>query len=330
MKDTTKRPGNRAGTALAVFASGVLAVVLAATLLPAFAASPSGNDAPKGNRRLASLQIEVWPEFDRPAALVILRGELAADVALPAAVSLRVPASSGGPAAVASATGPGAGLVNMKYESKNAGDFITLSFETPQRMFHVEFYEPLATGAAERTYTYVWPGDLAVNRLSVILQEPAGARDISVQPNLDSTSTGQNGLRYRSAELGALEAGKQLPIKIRYTKTAAQTSTEILQPATKSLQPEPSNASPAPVTGSGDKFRWALVLAFAAALVIGVGAAFLWWQGRGKASGAQPSDTDLCSKCGARLAAGDRFCSRCGAPSAGTKMAPSSKNSKKT
>jgi len=330
MKGTTKRPGNRTGNALAAFASRILAVVLAATLLPAFAASPPGNGAQKGNPRLASLQIEVWPEFDRPAALVILRGELAADVALPAAVSLRIPASSGGPAAVASAAGPDAGLANMKYESRNAGDFITLSFETPHRLFHVEFYEPLVTAKPERSYTYVWPGDLAVNRLSVILQEPAGARDISVQPNLDSTSTGQNGLRYRSAELGPLEAGKQLPIRIRYTKAAAQTSTEMLQPAAKALQPEPSNASPAPVTGSGAKLRWALILATAAALVIGIGAGVMWWQERGKTSDEQPGDTGLCSKCGAKLATGDHFCSKCGAPSAGKKMAPSSKNSKKT
>ena len=329
MNGTTKRPGNRSGTALAVIASRILTVVLAFALLPAFAASPAGNGAPKGSPRLASLQIEIWPEFDRPAALVILRGELAADVALPAAVSLRIPASSGGPAAVASSTGPDTGLGNMKYETKKTGDFITLSFETPHRLFHVEFYDPLAIDKPARSYTYAWPGDLAVNRLSVILQEPAGARDISVQPNLDGTSIGQNGLHYRSADLGPLEAGKELPIRIRYTKTAAQTTTEILQPAAKVPQPEMPNASPAPAAGSSDKLRWALMLAIAAALIIGIGAGVLWWRGRGEASSAQPGDASLCSKCGAKLAAEDRFCSKCGTPSAGKKMAPSPKHPKK-
>jgi hypothetical protein len=153
-----------------------------------------------------------------------------------------------------------------------------------------------------------------VDRLSVILQEPAGARDFSVQPALDGTATGQDGLRYRSAELGTLAAGKQLPVKIRYTKTAAQTSTEILQPAAKTLQPEVPSVSPAPAAGSSDKFRWALILAVAAALVCGAGAAFLWWQGSRKASGAQPAATGFCSKCGTQPAPGDRFCSKCGAP----------------
>lgn len=309
MKGSTRRQGTQAGGAQAVFVSRILIVVLAIILLPALAAGPPSRSAPKGNPRLASLQIEIWPEFDRPAALVILRGELAADVALPAAVSLRIAASSGGPTAVASSTGPSAGLFNVKYGRKNADDFITLSFEVPQRLFHVEFYEPLVTGTLERSYTYVWPGDLAMDRLSVILQEPAGALNLSVQPDLDGTATGQNGLRYRSAELGALEAGKQLPIKIRYTKTDSKTSAEI-------LQPEAPNLSLVPTTGSSGRLPgwWALVLAVAAVLVIGAGAAFLWWRRRGKVSGAQPRDAGFCSKCGAQPASGDRFCSKCGAP----------------
>lgn len=309
MKGTTRQQNTRAGQALAVFAPRILMVVLAIILLPAFAASPSSGSNPKVNTHLASLQIEIWPEFDRPAALVILRGELAADVALPAVVSLRISASSGGPTAVASSAGPGAGLFNVKYASKNTDGYITLSFEVPQRLFHVEFYEPLATSTPERSYTYVWPGDLKVDRLSVILQEPAGARNLSVQPALDGTATGQDGLRYRSADLGALEAGKQLPIQIRYTKTDSQASLKAPQPETPAL-------SIAPTAGPGGKppTWWALVLVVAAALVIGTGAAFLWWQGRGKVSGAQSRGAGFCSKCGTQPAAGDRFCSKCGAP----------------
>ena len=45
-------------------------------MLLATAVSAAGSSGPTGNPRLASLQIEVWPEFDRPAAaLVILRGD---------------------------------------------------------------------------------------------------------------------------------------------------------------------------------------------------------------------------------------------------------------
>lgn len=290
----------------AVLASRALMVVLAIVLLPALTAVPSSRGAPKGNPRLASLQIEIWPEFDRPAALVILKGELAADVALPAAVSLRITASSGGPVAVAYATAEKTGLLNLKYERMDAGDFITLRFEVPERVFHVEFYDPLNTSTPDRSYAYAWSGDLAADRLSVILQEPAAATNISVQPGLEGTATGQEGLRYRSAELGAFEAGKQLPIRIRYTKTDSRTSAEIL----KLKAPQ---TSPSPAASSGQEPVWPLVVIAAAALLAGGGAAFLWWRRAAKASGAQPGGAIFCTKCGNRLGSGDRFCSKCGA-----------------
>ena len=294
--------------AQAAFASRILMLVLAVMLLPALAAAPSSRDAPKGNPRLASLHIEIWPEFDRPAALVLLKGELAADVALPAAVSLRIAASSGGPAAVAYSTGPSANLLNLKYDRKDAGDFITLRFEVPERYFHLEFYEPLATRTPDRDYTYVWPGDLAANRVSVIVQEPAAANNLSVQPNLDPTATGQDGLRYRSAELGAFDAGKQLSIKVRYTKTDSRVSSEILQLKAPGSPPVPATGS-----GKGAFGWWIVILGVAPALLVGAGAVFLWWRRRRKASGAQAGGAGFCSRCGAQRDLGDRFCAKCGA-----------------
>ncbi len=312
MMGTTRRPGRQTGYASAAFMSRIFIIILTLSLLPAFAAAPSTSIAPKKNPRLASLQIEIWPEFDRPAALVILRGELAADVALPAAVSLRIAAASGGPTAIAAATAPGAALFNLKHERKNADDFITLSFEATQRLFHVEFYEPIATGKPERVYSYVWPGDFVVDRVNVILQEPVGALFVTAQPTLDATSTGQNGMRYRSSDLGALKAGQQLPIKISYTKTDSRTSEQILQPKTSEVSPAP--ASGATVAAGKSPRWWALVFAIAAALVIAAWAAYLWWRLRGKASAPQPNAAGFCPKCGTKTGSGDRFCAKCGAP----------------
>lgn len=311
MMGTTRRPGSQTGNASAAFMSRVFIAVLTLSLLPAFAAAPSTSIAPKKNPRLASLQIEIWPEYDRPAALVILKGELAADVALPAAVSLRLAAASGGPTAVAAATGPGAALFNLQHARRNADDFITVSFEAAQRLFHIEFYEPLATGKPERVYEYVWPGDFAADRLSVILQEPAGALFVTAQPALDATSTGQNGMRYRSSELGALKAGQRLPIKISYSKTDSRTSEQILKPKTPEVSPAP--ASGAAVAAGKSPRWWALVFAIAAALVIAAWAAYLWWRLRGKASAPQPNAEGFCPKCGAKTMSGDRFCAKCGA-----------------
>ena len=283
---------------------------LAVMLMPAVAAvaAPPGGAA-KGDTPLESMQIEIWPEYDRPAALVILRGELAGDVGLPAAVSLRIPASSGGPAAVAYATAKKGPLLNLKHDRSDAADFITLRFTVPARFFHLEFYDRLATGTGERTYKYLWPGDLSVSWLEVVVQEPAGASNISVKPALVESAAGSDGMRYRSAQLGPVKQGKPLPIEIRYTKTDPRTSAEILK--LNAPAPIPQASTP-PAKGDSSS----LVLASsAAALVVAVSCAayFFWRRRRPRAPAGFTANGRFCSQCGKQVAAGDRFCARCGA-----------------
>lgn len=282
-------------------------MMLAVACLTAYAAAPPAQQNP----RLASLQIEIWPEYDRPAALVMLKGEIAPEVALPAAVSLRIGAESGGPTAVAFASAANGNLLNLKYETSKAKDFITVRFKTPERYFHVEFYDPLATNTPDRAYTYIWPGGLAVGRLSVIVQEPAAASELSVQPNLDATAAGQEGLRYRSADLGGFDAAKQLPIKIRYTKTDSRTSSELLKPVAKPNPPAANlsrgNVSPGTVAVEQGFPGWLAALTGALAVLAGAATVWMWWRRR-RASGA-----GVCSECGNRMAASDRYCSKCGA-----------------
>jgi len=222
---------------LAVLFGRLRLLVFAALALPAFAAAQT-------NPRLESLHIQIWPEFDRRAALIILNGELAPDTPLPANVSLRLPASSGGPSAVAFANAPDSQLFNLQHKVTKTGEYSTLQFSVPQRFFHVEYYDDaLATGSPQRTYTYVWPGDLAVDRLKVTLQEPAGANDVSTLPDLGARTAGGDGLHYRTLDLGAYEAGKQLPVAIRYTKPDSRPSAEILKLKTSATEPPGPTAS---------------------------------------------------------------------------------------
>lgn len=281
-------------------------VLLAVVLLPALALAATGGK-PMNNPRLASLQLEIWPEYDRPAAaLVILRGELAADVALPAAVTLRIPATSGGPTAVAYASASGGNNLNLTYDRVNASDFITLKFDLPERFFHVEFYDPLPVNAPSREFMYVWTGDLATERLSVVVQEPATSSDISVVPALDAAASGQDGLRYRSAELGASPAGKSVAVNVRYTKSDARTSAELLKPQAQA----PSSL---PIAGTSKRD---LVIALAVAvaiLVLGSIGISAWWYRRKSRSESQPGAAGFCRKCRTPFDSGDRFCSKCGA-----------------
>jgi hypothetical protein len=306
-----------ADRAQARFAARLVMLALA-LLMPSTQALAQAGGASKANPRLASLNIEVWPEYDRPAALVILRGELAEGVKLPAAVTLRVPAASGGAAAVAYSATAGGNLLNLQHEGASAGEFIALKFETPQRFFHIEFYQPIATTDPARSVRYVWPGDLAADRVTVVVQEPTSASAISVEPNLDGVSTGQDGLRYRIAELGKLEAGKPLPIVVRYTKDDLRPSAQILKPNAGSqaiaAAPPKSTAAPAPPppTASGGLPDWVLPLAgFAFLSVLGV--VIILWQWRRHTSPSAAPAGRTCAKCGAEQAPGNRFCPSCGA-----------------
>lgn len=283
-------------------------------LLPALAMAQPTRSAAPGGPQLESMQIEIWPEYDRPAALVIMRAALAADVPLPANLALRIPASSGGPSAVAYSAAAGGNLLNLEYERTDAKDYVTLRLKLPERYFHIEFYDPVAVGTPERSYSYVWPGDMAVKQMRVIVQEPATASKLSVQPSLETSASGQEGLRYRSAELGAQQAGKALPIKVSYTKADARTSVEVLQPKA----PAPASASGTGAgSGSGgggdDLTGGLLVFVLVVSLFIGIGSAVLWWRDRARAAAPDAGGARHCVKCGARRGPSDLYCAKCGA-----------------
>ena len=307
---------NYRGMCAGIARSGIASLLALALMLPAFALAQGGG-APRANPRLASLNIEIWPEYDRPAALVILRAVLAEDVKLPATVTLKLPAGSGGPSAVAHSDTADGNLLSLKHEAAKAGEFIVVKFATPSRFFHVEFYEPIPTADAARSFRYVWPGDLAADSFRVIVQEPVSATGFSVEPRLETLSTGQDGLHYRTADLGPREAGKAFPITVRYTKADARPSTETLSskappsPAPTPAQPPASMAVPAAVAPSSGLPDWALPLAGLALLgLLGAGVILCWW--RRESTIVRPA-TRFCAKCGAPQAADSRFCSTCGA-----------------
>ncbi len=236
---------------------------IGALLLLALAWSPHiavGADA-LANPGLAKLEIDIWPEFDRAATLVILRAEIAPDATLPASVSLRIPTASGGPAALANAVSADGPLLTIPYErSEVQVDFLTLTFKTETRFFQLEYYDRLKTDSASRKYRYVWTGDLAVSQISVQVQEPASATGLSVRPDLGPELTGPNGLVYHEANLGALEQGKALTVDVAYQKSDPRTSAEILGLTT---------SAPKPATSDSDGgLPWLIIAVVAGALVL--------------------------------------------------------------
>src|SRR5216684_8246734 len=66
--------------------------IIAWLVLPALLAGLALADAAPARAQqsvgLASLEIALWPEFDKPSVLVIMNGQVAAGVVLPASLSI--------------------------------------------------------------------------------------------------------------------------------------------------------------------------------------------------------------------------------------------------
>ena len=219
---------------------------------------------------LASLQISIWPEYDRPTSLVILDGVVAAGVTLPAQLTVRIPAAAVSPNAVAT-TGTDGALLQAAYTTTADGGDIIITFTTTSAAFRVEYYDPgLVIIGDTRSYAFRWKSDYAVTQATLRVQEPVGASNLTGQPTLTPAGQGEFGLNYDLGNLGSLAAGASVSQDIHYTKSGSALSAPAVAPPTGSSQ----NTS----TAAGGTPGWlpAVFAAVAVGLVLVGGGAF-WY-----------------------------------------------------
>jgi hypothetical protein len=269
---------------------------------------------------LASLEISLWPEFDRPELLVIYQGLFAADTPLPVAVELRIPASAGQPTAVAYVDEAGQRL-NQQYTTRLEGDWLVLSFELATLGFQVEYYAALAVDAAGlREVAYTYAADHPTNALNLNVQVPPGAQAFALDPAADRVTQEADGLTYHLVSAGSVAQGDSRSWTITYEKTGSALTVESLAPAEV-----PAEVPPAPAEEGDGSSVVIFVIAFVALIAVG-GAAF--WLGRqthpapepphqpsrrSKRRGSKPfKEETFCHQCGARLRYDSEFCHKCG------------------
>lgn len=271
----------------------------------------------QGTLRLANLKAQLWPEYDQRSMLVIYDFQLPSDVKLPIGVAIRFPKDSN-LIAVASVSSSGS-LVNADYLGPSAsGDWqsITVQVQTATS-YHIEYYEPLSIAGQLRQFTYLWPGDYAVDDFSVSVRVPADTTNITSTPPLQSTQE-PDGSPALAADFGALTAGQEFPVQLTYTKTSDALS--VTQPRLQPSQPLGSS-TPGRVMLS-NYYPW--ILGGLGLLLILAGAVYLWQSRRAPESAgrrfrhsspqsedAAPNDI-YCHQCGTRARTGDRFCRVCG------------------
>lgn len=264
------------------------------------------------SQELATLEIALWPEYDRPGVLVIYRAELPAEMELPAEVTLPVPARAGQPHAVATAAGDGQ-LINAPFETRLDGEWLLVVVEADTRTIWLEYYDQLSIEGQNRRFTFEWPGTVAVGSLNYEVQEPLGARDIRIEPVPSGRREGNDGLSYAQGTLGAVGQGERRRIEVAYARASDQLSADLLRgPA--------FNAEPAPVESAPADPRWPLAVA-AISAAAAIGGAYLFWhrrrsqrvpKRRRRPSAPERAERRFCHQCGQAVKPADRFCRRCG------------------
>lgn len=267
---------------------------------------------------LEELIVQVWPEYDQPSVLVIYDFRLAAGTPLPVSLKLRIP-KDGNIFAVAQETSDG--LMNVLYEPPvTEGDYDVLTLVINDLSSHrIEFYAPYQRSGNLRQYSLLWPGDYAVNAMTVMVQKPTGADKLTTEPAL-SELPGGDGFIYARGAFSNLALGEPFSLSVQYEKDGDALSVQSQPPTLPGLE-QPA----AGVFSLTQALPW-LAGGLGLALIVG-GLAWYWQSGRSQRPGRgaarkrhvpRPDDSAgeqqvYCSQCGKRAEGADRFCRACGA-----------------
>lgn len=275
---------------------------------------------------VASLEIDLWPEYDSPEMLVIYRIDLSTEVILPVELNIRVPAAAGEPNAVAVRDSSGS-LLNAPYERTVQGDWAYISLTSTLPGLQIEYYDPqLNISGDNRTFDFYWETDYQVEDFILQVQQPWDASDLIISPGDANVSQSTDGLIYHTIDFGLRPAGDKSQFSISYVKNSDVLSVEGFQ-----VQPSaPISDSTSGRSNAQDLLPWGLGL-LGVLLVVGG----LWWYWRlsqeeprpkrrkrgrkpsrtrvtSSRKGSNPDEAIYCHQCGKRATKGDRFCRSCG------------------
>ncbi len=266
---------------------------------------------------LSSVSVDIWPEYDQPAVLVIYHLSISASTTLPVSLSLHLPAQAE-VFAVANSD-PTTGLVNAPYDRTVEGSQATLTLTANSKDVQVEYYDKLVKNGTARHIVYEWAGDYAVDSFAVALQQPVGATDMVTNPVLQQNAVAQDGFVYFQSGSQPLAAGQKYNLTADYNKvTDALSTTGLPVQPTQPL----TTSTPGRVTMSA-VLPWVLGGVGGVLIIFGiVGGIYMWRNGTRRASAGrkrhaqaqQNSDSEeiYCHQCGKRAQPGDVFCRTCG------------------
>ena len=256
---------------------------------------------------LETLSIELWPDYDQANVLVLLTGELAANIALPATITIPRP-SNAQVNAVARITPEG--VMTDDIDFTETADSIMLT--TPNSTFRVEYYYPYTIEGDRHSFVFEWMSKGTVNQMGVSVQQPASATGLSTEPTATAVTTRQlDGLTYHTLPFVSVLPGQPYNASISYRMTSPALTAEWLQ-----NQGDGTTAVTSETTVPTSIPNWPFYLAAVGTALIGIA---MFWQAynnrqvKQRPTPGKPSPrAGFCHNCGQPRQQGDQFCRHCG------------------
>ena len=260
-----------------------------------------------------TVQIQLWPEYDRPSMLVIYTLEISPEVALPIEFTIRIPARAGEPHAVAVLENNQ--LMTAEYSSTAGGDWTEITMQASAPMVQIEYYDPaLSQSDNPREFQFSWDFDYPIADLILSVKQPVNATNLLILPQLGSPQDPGDGLLTYTASLGNLPSGETTALELSYQKADTVLAVDAFS--------QQAAADGSSLASQGGLPTWGWVLIGAGAVLVFGGGFYLLninrkagseSKYRQKKQSRSQTDTGIfCHQCGAQAHAGDKFCRECG------------------
>jgi len=300
--------------------------------------TPSNTNTPSADLFMARLRLSIWPEYDDPRVLIMLRGEMTPRQAFPASITLPIPKG---------AEIIGAGMISEQNEllrhphqvlPGDTQDSLQLNLPVPR--FFVEFYyNPFTTSGPEKRFVYPAPTTYPIEVFEVDIQQPLKTTSFALDPSPMERMTDNQGFTYHQFIYRDIGKGQSPTFTVSYTKTVPTPSVPKPQPTPQRTEKERPRADHALLSLG--------ILAGASLLFAGWAWLVRVSQRRPRSATAPSSQSvsmsdtllallqedaqthitantsptpqqtrviNFCAHCGRKLVPDDRFCSGCGKP----------------
>jgi hypothetical protein len=266
---------------------------------------------------IRSINVSLWPEYDKAEMLVINSIVLSEDTAFPIQLDVRVPADAVLHTVAVGRSSDSVTDQDILYTKKKDGEWLVVSITATSPAIRIEYYDPsLKKDDSLRSYSYRWLSEYGVEDFRAVFQKPFDATDFKSSLLLQDDGLHPDNLQYYFSDAGAVPPGTVFTFDMSYQK-----QTDTLSVSGLEIQPVVVDEN-TPGRVSLNNYLPYIIGGFGVILIVG-GLAYYRQSGRSaskksrrrqqaRTEGEENESDVYCAQCGTRARRGDRFCRICG------------------